>query len=239
MIAGFFRFPHTPHLMWLGKDQPRDDKVLSAAEAAVLLADDVVIEEKIDGANLGLSLDGGGQLQAQNRGQYVQPPYVGQFSKLTLWRAVHEDALADALKADWIAFGEWCAARHSLRYERLPDWWLLFDVYDRHLQAFQSTTARNAFAKKAGLAIAAEIFRGRTTLRKLEALLMNTPSRYREGPIEGLVVRSETTNALRARAKLVRPDFAQAIDQHWRSRRLEWNQLASTTTAQRTREAST
>jgi len=40
----FFRFPHTPHLAWLGRGTPRDDKVLSPADAAGLLAGDVVIE---------------------------------------------------------------------------------------------------------------------------------------------------------------------------------------------------
>jgi len=32
-----------------------------------------------------------------------------------------------------------------------------------------------------------------------------------------------TKQWLQARVKLVRPDFAQAIDAHWRSRRIEWN----------------
>jgi len=34
----FFRFPHTPHVAWLGQGQPRGDKVLSTAEAQSLLA---------------------------------------------------------------------------------------------------------------------------------------------------------------------------------------------------------
>ena len=67
----FFRFPHTPHLVWLGQDAPRDDKVFSSAEAQALLASDVVVEEKLDGANLGFSLTSDGGLRAQNRGQYL------------------------------------------------------------------------------------------------------------------------------------------------------------------------
>ena len=37
-MADFFRFPHTPHIAWLGKDSPRDDKVLSTLEGSRLLA---------------------------------------------------------------------------------------------------------------------------------------------------------------------------------------------------------
>ncbi|HMM73809.1 MAG TPA: RNA ligase family protein, partial [Rhodocyclaceae bacterium] len=68
-MTDFFRFPHTPHLAWLGPDAPRDDKVLAPAEARALLSGEVVVEEKLDGANLGLSLAPDGSLRAQNRGQ--------------------------------------------------------------------------------------------------------------------------------------------------------------------------
>lgn len=225
MTDAFFRFPHTPHLIWLGESQARDDKVLSATQANELLAADVIVEEKVDGANLGFSLDATGQLRVQNRGQYLLPHYSGQFSKLPQWRAVHDCALASALQPGWMAFGEWCAARHSLSYDCLPDWWLLFDVYDRWRQTFQSTSDRNVFAKSAGLATVAELFRGRITMSDLQKLLMNATSRYRAGPVEGLVVRSENVDGLQVRTKLVHPDFTQAIDQHWRNRKLEWNRL--------------
>lgn len=77
-MSTFYRFPHTPHLAWLGVGEPRDDKVLPASEAEALLARDVVVEEKLDGANLGFSIAGDGRLQAQNRGQYLQAPLSGQ-----------------------------------------------------------------------------------------------------------------------------------------------------------------
>lgn len=67
----FFRFPHVPHLAWLGKGQPRDDKVLSPDEAAALLSGEVVVEEKVDGANIGFSASEDGELRAQNRGSYL------------------------------------------------------------------------------------------------------------------------------------------------------------------------
>jgi len=70
-MTDFFRFPHTPHLAWLGPGAPRDDKVLTPAEVRELLNGEVVVEEKIDGANLGLSLAPDGSLRAQNRGQYL------------------------------------------------------------------------------------------------------------------------------------------------------------------------
>ena len=115
----FFRFPHTPHLAWLGEGSPRDDKVLSPNELSGLLAGDVVVEEKLDGANVGLSLAPDGSLRAQNRGQYLAELYDGQFARLPAWLAQHDKAMRSVLTPNLILFGEWCAACHSLDYAAL------------------------------------------------------------------------------------------------------------------------
>ncbi len=225
MTDEFFRFPHTPHLAWLGPSTPRDDKVLAADEAAALLAGEVAVEEKLDGANLGVSLAEDGTLRFQNRGQYLHPPFAGQFQRLSSWIAAHEHALRRHLPPGLIVFGEWCAARHSVAYDRLPDWWVVFDVYDLAEQRFFSTTRRDALAARMGLAVVREVLRGRATLAELTRRLSAEPSRYHAGPIEGFVIRKETSDWLLARAKLVHPEFVQGIGEHWRRRRIEWNRL--------------
>lgn len=227
MNTNFFRFPTTAHLAWLANDgTPRDDKVLSAAEVRQLLSSEVVVEEKLDGANLGLSLSSGGVLRAQNRGQYLDEPHAGQFSRLPGWLAQHEIGLRTVLRPELMLFGEWCAARHSLGYDALPDWFLLFDVYDRSSGRFWSTARRDVLAAEAGLATVPRLLTGHTTLESLKQLLLDVPSRYRAGlPLEGVVVRRESAEWCEARAKLVRPDFAQAIDTHWRKRAIEWNRV--------------
>jgi hypothetical protein len=47
-MTDFFLFPHTHHVVWLGEDAPRDDKVLTPTEAKSLLASEVVVEEKVN-----------------------------------------------------------------------------------------------------------------------------------------------------------------------------------------------
>lgn len=225
-MTDFFRFPHTPHLAWLGEGTPRDDKVLSPIEAKALLAGEVVVEEKLDGANLGLSLSPEGILRAQNRGQYLADPHAGQFSRLTAWLALHAEDLHAVLEPDLILFGEWCAARHSLDYAALPDWFLLFDVYDRTAGQFWSSARRNALAKQVGLRNVPLVWRGKATLWSLQSLVTATPSRYRHGPLEGVVIRRESALWCEARAKLVLPDFTQAIDHHWRHQPIQWNRVA-------------
>lgn len=228
-MTDFFRFPQTPHLAWLGQVAPRDDKVLAPNETARLLAVDVLVEEKIDGANLGFSLSPKGEVRAQNRGQYLQTPHAGQFARLPDWLAVHGDTLHTSLAlhvdAGLMLFGEWCAARHSLDYDLLPDWFLLFDVYERATGRFWSSARRNALAAQCGLATVPTLRQGRCTLDELKAMLEKCPSRYRPGTLEGVVIRQESADWCNARAKLVRPDFTQTITEHWSRRRLEWNRL--------------
>lgn len=221
----FFRFPHTPHIAWLGTGMPRDDKVLAPHEAAHLLSGPVVVEEKLDGANLGLSLAPDGNLRAQNRGQYLVEPYSGQFSRLPSWLGAHRAALTQSLSPELILFGEWCAAKHSLHYEALPDWFVVFDVYDRAAGRFWSSERRNAFTRELGLVSVPELLRGESDMQGLITLLREARSRYRTGPPEGIVIRRDAGDLCEARAKLVRAEFTQTIAEHWSSRGLVWNRV--------------
>lgn len=222
-MSDFFRFPRISHLAALGTEINRDDKVLSAQEADALLSGEVVIEEKLDGANLGLSVGPEGYLRLQNRGQYLMPPYLGQFDKANIWLEFRRDRLISELGHALILFGEWCAARHSLAYDSLPDWFVVFDVFDKEAGRFWCSSRCNALSLRLGLPVVPRIGSGRTTLADLKRLIATQTSRFRTGPLEGIVIRRESADWLDARAKLVRPEFTQAIGEHWRRRQIEWN----------------
>lgn len=213
-MSEFFRFPHTPHLAWLGEGRPRGDKVLAASEAHALLERRLVVEEKVDGANLGFSVDERGVLRAQNRGAYLPLDELhGQWKPLGRWLTPRAEDLATALFPDLMLFGEWCYAVHSLRYSRLPDWFLVFDVFDGSRREFWSVARRDALAAELGLAVVPRLGDGHFDLPRLEAML--GASRISDGPAEGLYVRHEEGEHLVTRAKLVRREFVQAIDEHW------------------------
>lgn len=225
---GFYRFPHTPHLTWLGIGSPRDDKVMTAAQASSFLAAPVAVEEKVDGANLGISLDHAGRLHAQNRGQYLVPPYRGQFNRLSAWLSSYTEPLVATLNPGLILFGEWCAARHSIRYDNLPGWFIAFDIYDREIGRFWSMQRRSAWCAAAGLPQAPVLLNQSCLgLRDLTALMDGRSCSFGSELIEGVVVRRDDGNWLNDRAKLVRPSFSQAIEKHWKQRDVEWNRLAT------------
>jgi ATP-dependent RNA circularization protein (DNA/RNA ligase family) len=222
----FFRFPHTPHLAWLGPGQPRGDKVLAPTEAKELLAHELTVEEKVDGANLGFSTDEQGELRAQNRGNFLtREACHPQFKPLFRWLESRRATLADALFPDLMLFGEWCWAVHSVQYTQLPDWFLAFDVYDRSRGEFWSAVRRDEFVRNLGLELVPRMGKGRFSLEELQGLLGR--SLLTEAPAEGLYVRWDEGEHLAARAKLVRPEFVQAIEEHWSRRPLRANALAS------------
>ena len=221
----YFRFPHTPHLAWLGSGVPRDDKVLDGREVERFLERELVVEEKVDGANLGISVDDELRLRFQMRGQYLSEPYAGQFSRLTSWASPMKDELALALSEGLVLFGEWCAARHSLDYDALPDWFLVFDVYDRVAERFWSTSRRDRFAARVGLSTVPRIAEGVFRFDELKDDLLQRPSCLRNGVMEGIVLRREDDDWGIDRSKLVRPEFVQSIEAHWSSKGIEWNRL--------------
>lgn len=81
-------------------------------------------------------------------------------------------------------------------------------------------------ASQLGLSVVPLLKRGRFTVKELEGLVLTGRSAYRNGRLEGLVIRQDGPQWCERRAKLVHPDFVQQIEEHWRSRALEWNELA-------------
>jgi hypothetical protein len=143
-------------------------------------------------------------LRAQNRGQYLPQPFHGQFARLGPGWPRDEDKLFDALGTHLVAFGEWCAARHSLDYATLPDWWMLFDVYDRQEQRFWSTTRAQRLAAEMGFNTVPRLYRRRSHAGPTARLVHAHDSQFRQGHLEGIVVRRENADWLENRAKLVR-----------------------------------
>lgn len=225
----FFKFPHTPHLMWLAKAPCREDKVFSPEEASAFMEGDVTVEEKVDGTNIGFSLDESGVLRVQSRGNYLARGSHPQFQPLWPWIETRRLSLSQALRPGLMLFGEWCFALHSVAYKRLPDWFLGFDVYDRADGVFWSSDRRDCWLKDFGLAPVPRLARGHFSMDQLISL-MGT-SRLTEGPMEGIYLRRDRGDWLEARAKIVQLEFIEGIDGHWSEQSLKRNELASKSSA--------
>lgn len=220
----FVPFPRTPHLAWLADTPLRADKLLSPQEADALLAHEVWVEEKVDGANVGFSV-AGDRVLVQHRGDYMDGPSVSRYPFLASWVAERQDALVAALGERLVLFGEWCSVVHAIRYDALPDWFLAFDVFDREAGRYWDRERCAALCRDLGLAQVPTVARGRFTIDELVALM--GPSRLGAPEMEGVVVRHDADGFLVARAKLVRPGHVQPDAPHWTAGPVRLNALAS------------
>jgi ATP-dependent RNA circularization protein (DNA/RNA ligase family) len=219
----FFKFPSTPHLATMPGVDIRGDKVLTESERDEFLTRKLTVEEKVDGANLGLSFDADGDIHAQNRGAYLHLPGSGQWKKLDEWLARHTDTLFEHLYDRYILFGEWCYAQHSIFYNRLPDWFLSFDIYDREERRFLTSARRDRLLDEMHIHKVPCIARGRFTYPEIQELL--SQSKLTDQPAEGIYLRIDHGDWLEQRAKLVRPAFIQAFEQHWSRSAISPNRL--------------
>jgi len=231
------KFPRTPHLFWLGEGTPRDDKVLSAAEAHKFLqGDHIMIQEKVDGANIGISFDKHGNLWTQSRGDYFGPCVFRkshpQFDPLWAWLEERRERLWGVLGAEYILFGEWCFAEHTIHYDALPDWFLAFDLYNRRDPQFRSGT----YTVDGFLSPVPQIryaYGGCNSFKSLLPFVSGinltdwNQSHLTSGPMEGIYLRVVDSDRDRTehRAKLVNPNFTPAIDEHWSKEPLARNEL--------------
>jgi protein-tyrosine phosphatase len=122
-------FPRTPHLINLGAATEDDDIIFKKpgkdSDAAVdqrlkqacAVGSQIVIEEKVDGANMGFRLMSNGTIAVQNRSHFVTRESGEQFKRLDLWLESHSAQLHTLLKSPrWILYG--CV---KLRAKRLFD----------------------------------------------------------------------------------------------------------------------
>jgi hypothetical protein len=231
----FVKYPRTPHLV--GSKGTDDDKHLSEADSHRFLADgSLIVEEKLDGTNVGIRFTDDGDMVLQCRGHLITDGMHPQYDLFKQWGAVKRSVLEDMLADQFILFGEWVYARHSVYYRQLPHYFFEFDIYDKHGAEFLSLERRLAILEGTGIQTVPVIHVGALDRQKLGALI--GPSRFDsvfENPfthctdtlMEGLYLRTEANGMVTGRAKFVRPEFVEKVKQsaHWQYQAMTVNRL--------------
>jgi hypothetical protein len=254
-MPDFIKYPRTQHLQ--GSRLQAGDEDLSQVAIGSLTGGTLVWEEKIDGANAAFSFLTDGRPQLQSRGHVLRGgAREAQFDLFKAWVDTHQDAFRGALGARYIVYGEWCFAKHTVFYDRLPHYFLEFDVFDRKTEAFLSTPARKRLLGGLPIAPVPVIHEGHIKTTKAVTALIK-PSLYKsslwraalddgaretgQDPTqiaaetensdlaEGLYLKHEDGDRVIGRYKFVRADFHQAIIEsgsHWHTRPIIQNRLA-------------
>ncbi|KAA8912285.1 hypothetical protein FN846DRAFT_321899 [Sphaerosporella brunnea] len=220
------KFIRTRHLLDLGS-ATRDDLVLSPEDLTRCISQNVIVEEKVDGANLGISISASGELQVQNRSHYISSKDQAQFAPLPAWLERNAAALKTILTAEqgiperYVLYGEWLVATHSIEYTHLPDWFMAFDLYDRLENRFLSRSQLEARLKGMGIPQVPVLYQGNLDdVDMLHSFLTRRSLFSPDELIEGVVVRFHGGG----RGKVVRGDFV-AGSRHWGKNEIRRNRV--------------
>lgn len=86
------KYPRTPHLEG-SRLQPGDEDLRQVPFSSIA-GRHLVVEEKIDGANSGISFDENGNLLLQSRGHYLTGGYRERhYNLMKQWATIQKDAL--------------------------------------------------------------------------------------------------------------------------------------------------
>lgn len=235
---GLLKYPRTPHLE--GSRLQEGDSGHDQLPYGALAGRFVVAEEKLDGANAGVSFSDDAALLLQSRGHFLTGgSRERHFNLFKQWASRHEDALFDVLGTRYIMFGEWMHAKHSVFYDALPHLFLEFDLFDKQQGVFLSTKRRHALLQNVPVVSVPVLYAGpapdrwsslaswigqsvartehwRQSLHQEAQRRELDPIRVAEqtdgdDASEGLYLKVEDDDQVLARYKLVRPSFTQTI----------------------------
>lgn len=231
------KYPRTLHLR--GSTLQSGDEPGQVSMASLPRAFSYVFEEKVDGANAGISFDPErGELVLQSRGHALAGGgRERQFDIFKSWAQTFESAFRAALGTRYVLYGEWMAAKHSQFYDNLPHLFLTYDLLDRETATFLSTPARGRVLDGLPVAAVHVVHQGWISDRDLPKLVRPSvykTARWREslriaalasgqdpGRVlaetddtdlsEGVYLKQETADATVGRFKYVRHGFLQTI----------------------------
>ncbi|PHR97209.1 MAG: DNA ligase [Blastopirellula sp.] len=235
----FVKYPRTPHLF--GSKGTDDDKHWGEAESTQFIADkSLIVEEKIDGTNVGIHFSQQQDLVLQCRGHLITEGMHPQYDLFKQWSVVKRTILEEMLEDRYILFGEWVYAKHSVQYRKLPHYFFEFDMYDKQQQTFISLERRLDLLEGTGVQTVPVIHTGAIEKKELQSLI--GPSAFDsqfENPLtgqtdnimEGIYLRTEADGKVTGRAKFVRPEFVEKIKQstHWQQQEMGPNLLEENT----------
>ena len=240
MDYSILKYPRTPHME--GSRLQVGDEDLSQVPFKYIFGRNIVIEEKIDGANCAVSFDNNANMLLQSRGHYLTGGYrEHHFNMLKQWAKVNEDKLFDALSDRYIMYGEWMYAKHTVFYDMLPSYFMEFDIYDRERGVFLDTPSRKIITDKIGIISSVPVIGQGLYSNKDDILGLIGHSNYisdhhvdtlrkvakmhrldeeqivsetdASGTMEGLYIKLEEDGIVKERFKYVRLSFVQAIIQ--------------------------
>lgn len=224
-------FPKTPHLPYNPNVDP-DDIVAESHEVSSVFTGTINIEEKIDGASVGMTiLDGNPLIRNRDRilskGCTKNTAAKKQFSNIWNWFYKNKKRFeALAKKGPFSIFGEWCWAQHGIIYNQLPDWFIAYDVYNYEQSKFVAPCIAREMLQDLEFVTPTLIFQGRFN-DGYDQLTewAERKSSFSDSQAEGIYIKTSDEKWVLQRFKMVRSGFERG--KFWNPKQLKKNQIFS------------
>ncbi len=186
-------YPRIPHLSKDISNMSNDDIVLS--DVTFPLAAEY--QEKVDGANLGISWNNDGPVVRNrnfvlNKGySKINTPSKRQFVNTWQWIHKHEEDIKQVIDR-WMApltiYGEWMWAKHSIGYDKLPDLFLAYDIWSPLDNKFVSVTKMEELLSGTNIKYIPSIKKQFSSIQDVKET-SELKSQYRDDYAEGIVMK--------------------------------------------------
>jgi hypothetical protein len=162
-----------------------------------------------------------------NKGFVKNTPAKKQFTPVWNW-AVQNRAKFDRIMdlGPYSVYGEWMVGMHGIRYNRLPDWFIAYDVYDYEKHHFLGRNIARSMLTEYGFSVPPVLstasFKNPEEIHPLTESCCLWASDQR---VEGIYIRIGD-DTITHRFKMVRSDFARGLPEFGGDGKLIKNQLA-------------
>lgn len=208
-------FPRTPHLC---SNTQGNDVTASPEEASTIFTQPLNIEEKVDGASVGITMDDHGDPVIRNRDHVLRKGYLKntpakrQFRPLWEWFYENQKRFQTlARHGRFAVYGDWMWMQHGLEYESLPDWLIAYDLYDQDEHQFVAPPQARCLLIAMGFTVP-KLFDQITPATYEDIIpLTQTSGEWTKNHerIEGIYLKTYDDRFVTGRFKMVRPDFLQ------------------------------
>lgn len=111
----------------------------------------VVIQEKVDGTNVGIHFESEYVPVCQKRSGLILQGEHTQYVRFRDWCYENVEALWNVLGTKYVLFGEWLLCQHGVVYDELTSFFQAFDVLDKATERFLSHPAMIKLLKDSGI----------------------------------------------------------------------------------------
>lgn len=208
-------YQRIPHLDKDISKMTHDDIVIDNAIYPI----DCWVQEKVDGANMGVSWTSGPVLRNRNnilKKGYIEKETPAKLQFRPAWNWIHDNRkdiikIQELCNSQVTIYGEWMYAKHSLEYNKLPDYFIAYDIYvcveDKFLSPIE-------FEKVMSGTSICYVRSKKVTFNNVSEIVEESErlSEYRDGIVEGIILKTSNGLYLKDTFKVVNKHFKRNED---------------------------